>query len=63
MPTIDTATLLTPEKAAPIMGLSIRRVQKLCSDGRLGIKIGRGYFIPKDEAKKFRTNPPGRPRS
>lgn len=61
MATIDTKTLLTPAQAAPLMGVSLRRVQRLCADGRLGLRIGRTYFIPRDEAKKFRPNPPGRP--
>ena len=61
MPTINTDNLLSPSAAARIMGVSKRRVQQFCAAGRLGFKIGKLYFIPKDEAKKFEPNPPGRP--
>lgn len=61
MPTINTESLLTPSGAAVIMGLSRRRIQKFCEEGRLGFEIQGRYFIPKDQAKKFKPNPPGRP--
>jgi excisionase family DNA binding protein len=61
MPTIDTDKLLSPAQAAEIMGVSKRRVQKLCEEGRIGVRIVDRFYIDRDDAKKFRPNPPGRP--
>ncbi len=60
---VDTDKLLTPTEAAIVIGVTTRRVQTLCKDKRLGLKIGNRYFIEKTEARKFRPNPPGRPPS
>ncbi len=62
MPTVNTENLLTPSAAAKIMRVSTRRVQKLCEEGRIGLQIAGRYFIPRDDAKRFRPNPPGRPK-
>jgi plasmid maintenance system antidote protein VapI len=62
MSSINLADLLSTTDAAAIIGVSPRRVNKLCQDGRLGVRIGNQYFITKQEAKKFKANPPGRPK-
>lgn len=62
MPTVNTEELLTPEKAAPIIGVTERRVQQYCEEGRLGMRIGRGYFITPEQARNFEANPTGRPK-
>jgi len=61
MALVDTDKLLTPYEAAPIMDMSPRRVQKLCSEGRLGFKVGARYLITTKQAREFKANPPGRP--
>lgn len=63
MALVNTDSLLTPSEAAPIVGVSRRRIQKLCQDGRLGCYIGGRWLIPKQEAVKFAKIPrqSGRP--
>jgi hypothetical protein len=61
MPIVNTDKLLSPSKAAPIMGVSTRRVHKYCEEGRLGLRIGRHYYIPMEQAKTFQPKANGRP--
>ena len=61
MPTVNTDKLLRPSQASKIIGVSTRRVVQFCSEGRIGFRIGNQFFIPEDQAKKFKRNPPGKP--
>ena len=56
--------LLSVVKAAEKLGLSKRRVQKLCEEGRIGQQVGSVYVIPETELKTFAKilRPPGRPK-
>lgn len=57
--------LLSVVEVAERLGLSKRRIQQLCEDGRLGQLVGDAYYvILEDELKKFAKIPrnPGRPR-
>jgi len=64
MPAVDTESLLTPSQAARIMGISVRRVYQFCEQNRLSKTIIAGrWFIRRDEARKFRPNPTGRPKA
>jgi excisionase family DNA binding protein len=53
--------LLSTAEAAEVMDVSRRRVQALCKEGRLGLKVGRAYVIPRAQAEAFEPNPVGRP--
>lgn len=55
--------LVSVEEAADFLGVSKRRVQKLCEDERLGQKVGSVYVIPEDELRAFAKvkRYPGRP--
>ena len=60
--------LLTPEQAAPIIGVAERRVQQYCEAGRLGFEVGAGkvrkrYLITRADAESFEPMPTGRPPS
>lgn len=61
MPTVNTEQLLSPSQAAEIIGVTKRRVNQLCDEGKLGFRIGRLFFIPREQAKKFKRPPIGRP--
>ena len=63
MPTVNTDKLLRPSQASKIIGVSTRRVIVLCNEKRIGFKIGNQFYIPEDQAKKFKPNPPGRPKT
>jgi transcriptional regulator with XRE-family HTH domain len=57
--------LLTVPQAAEILGLTARRVSKLCKDGRIGKRVGEKiYLILGRELKAFMAmpRPPGRPK-
>lgn len=60
---MSTMPLVSVEEAAAKLKVSIRRVQKLCEDGRIGQKVGNIYVIPEDELRAFSKVPrkPGRP--
>lgn len=62
MPLTNTDKLLRPSQAAKIIGVSKRRVIQFCNEGRIGFRIGSQFFIHTDDAKKFKLNPPGRPK-
>lgn len=63
MPTVNTDDLLSPSEAAVIIGVSKRRVNQLCSEGKLGFRVGKLFFIEHKQAKAFKPTPPGRPRN
>lgn len=44
---------ITPQQAAQLWGISERRIQSLCTKGRVkgAIKLGRAWLIPKDTLK------------
>jgi len=44
---------ITPQQAAEKWGISDRRVQALCANGRVNgaVRLGRGWLIPKDTPK------------
>lgn len=46
-------TLVSTAEAARRMGISRRRVQKLCQQDRLGIRVGRDYAVAIEEIEKF----------
>ena len=54
---------LTTMEAAERLGITDRRVRKLCSEGRLGQKVGRDYLITSEDLSRFRrvNRRPGRP--
>lgn len=54
-------TLLSPAEAAERLGVSVRRVQQYCQQGRLGQHVGTRYVIRADELRRFRPNPTGIP--
>jgi excisionase family DNA binding protein len=59
---IGTMELLTTRDAAEKLGVSVLRVQQLIWDGRLPAKkMGRDYFINKDDLKLVANRKPGRP--
>jgi predicted site-specific integrase-resolvase len=62
IPMVDTDKLLRPSQAAKIIGVSKSRVNRYCREGRLGFRIGDQFFIPIDQAKKFKAMPTGRPK-
>jgi excisionase family DNA binding protein len=47
--------LLTPKEAAERLGVSLRRAQKLCKDGRLGFRVGNRYVIPESSLVAFQS--------
>lgn len=60
--------LLTPGQVAEILGVSERRVQQYCLEGRLGSTFGAGehrqrYIITRKDAESFAAGPTGRPKS
>lgn len=61
---MSTMSLFTVKQAAQRLGVSVRRVQKLCEADRLGQKVGNTYIIPEDELRKFSKipRPAGRPK-
>jgi len=48
---------VTPEAAGIKWGIKVRRVQTLCSSGRVdgAIRVGRMWLIPKDASKPIDT--------
>lgn len=50
-------------EAAKELGISSRRVRKLCQDGKLGHQYGWQWLISRDELEAFKKLPrnPGRP--
>ena len=44
---------VTPEEAGTKWGIKVRRVQTLCSNGRIdgAVRVGRVWLIPKDTSK------------
>ena len=60
MATLD---LLSVAEAAAELGLSYRRVARLCEQGRLGQKVGHRYVVARGELIQFSKidRPPGNP--
>lgn len=55
-------SLITTGEAAERLGVTIRRIQALITDGRLPAqKIGRDYLIKEDDLKLVEDRKPGRP--
>lgn len=52
---------LTVAQAAEILGVSVRWVRKMCSEGRLGKRFGHGYIINRGELATLRRQRRGRP--
>jgi hypothetical protein len=50
-------SLLTSKRAAFLLGISQRRVNQFCKEGRLGKKVGSTYIITWDELEKFANIP------
>ncbi len=63
MATVNTEDLISTTEAAILIGVSERRVQQYCKNGRLGFKAGRNYLITRRDARKFKANPRGIPLS
>lgn len=59
----STLKLLSPQKAAERLGLSLSRIHQFCRKGRLGQRVGGVYVISEDELRQFSKRPrnPGRP--
>ena len=54
--------LITTGEAAERLGITIRRIQALITDGRLPAqKVGRDYLIKEDDLKLVADRKPGRP--
>ena len=54
--------LISSKEAAEKLGLSIRRVQALITDGRLPAqKIGNSYIVREKDLELIRGRTPGRP--
>jgi hypothetical protein len=59
----DETPLLTTAQAADILGLSVQRIKQLCTEGRMGRKVGRDWVISVEDLERNRERPgPGRPR-
>jgi excisionase family DNA binding protein len=55
--------LITTSEAAERLGVTIRRIQALITDGRLPAqKVGRDYLIKEEDLKLVIDRKPGRPR-
>jgi excisionase family DNA binding protein len=54
---------ITASEAAILLGLSQRRISRLCQQGRLGQKIGRNYAITREQIEEFQRlhRVPGNP--
>lgn len=54
---------VTVSQAAKILGLSSVRVRHLCTEGRLGFRVGTYWLIRRSELKEFADipRPVGRP--
>lgn len=56
--------LISSKEAAEKLGLSIRRVQALITEGRLPAqKIGNSYIVREKDLELVRERTPGRPKS
>lgn len=56
-------TFLTTNQVAALLGVSPRRVAKMCQDGVIpAVKIGRDWMISEDDLNNFEKRGPGRPR-
>ncbi len=54
--------LFTTKEVAEKLGLSVRRVQAMITDGNLpAIKLGRDYVIKESDLKLVKDRKPGRP--
>jgi len=54
--------LLTTKEAAEKLGVSVRRVQAMITDGSLSAsKLGRDYVIKESELESVKDRKPGRP--
>jgi excisionase family DNA binding protein len=45
--------MMNTTEAAKMAGLSVRRVQRLCQQGRIGVRFGRYFYIAEEEMKTF----------
>lgn len=55
--------LISTKQAAEQLGVSVRRVQAMITQGRLPArKIGRDYLINEDDLETVRDRKPGRPK-
>lgn len=53
---------LTVAQAAPLLGLSDSRIQRLLRAGQLrGRKLGRDWIVSRGDVEEFLALPPGRP--
>jgi excisionase family DNA binding protein len=56
--------LISSKEAAEKLGLSLRRVQALITDGRLPAqKIGNSYVVNEKDLELVKERTPGRPKS
>ena len=56
--------LISTKEAAEKLGLSIRRVQALITEGRLpALKIGNSYVVNEKDLELVKQRTPGRPKS
>jgi excisionase family DNA binding protein len=56
-------SLITTNEVAERLGVTIRRIQALITDGRLPAqKVGRDYLIKEEDLKLVTGRKPGRPR-
>jgi excisionase family DNA binding protein len=55
-------TFYTTTQAAQYLGISVRRVRKLCETGKLRAeKFGKSWLIPKTALGIYKPGKPGRP--
>jgi excisionase family DNA binding protein len=56
--------MLTTQQAAARLGISVRRVRQLASEGRFeNYKVGRDILIPAAGLRRFKSWGPGRPKT
>ncbi len=57
------SNLISTKEAAEKLGISMRRVQALITDGRLPAqKIGNSYIVKESDLKIVKERSPGRPK-
>jgi len=55
-------SLITTKEAAEKLGVSVRRVQAMITDGTLpAVKLGRDYVVKETDLELIKDRKPGRP--
>jgi excisionase family DNA binding protein len=61
---MDINSLITPDQAAPIIGVGVRQVYRLIHDGHLpSVRVGGRHLLRSIDARRAKTHrpPPGNP--